>query len=239
MNIKLIKTEKILKNQIKLEGFLDKYILKLPEKSIIVITSKIIAVMENRIKPETENLRELIRQEADFIANEPNQYGNYIAMKYNAFIGKAGIDQSNGNGDYILLPKDPQKSARKIYKYLSQKFKTKDFGVIITDSRSMPLRRGVFGVAIGFYGFALLNSYIGKEDLFGRKLKIEKANVVDSLAIGAVLAMGEGCEQTPLALITDIDFVCFNQNYPTKTELKEFYVSLDEDIFHQFYTNFK
>lgn len=238
MKITSIKTEKVTQNSTKLVDFLDKYIDHLEEKSIIVITSKIISIMENRVELASKDIDLLIEKEADYISNTPNKYNRFLTIKNHAFISAAGIDQSNGNGLFVLLPKNPQKTAYDIYNHFLGKFKTKQFGVLITDSRSMPLRLGAAGVAIGFWGFAPLNSYIDQPDIFGRKLRFEQANVVDSLATAAVLVMGEGQEQTPLAIIEDSDFVKFNPNYPTKKELNEFYVTLDDDIFHQFYGDF-
>lgn len=239
MIIKTIKTEKIVNNKIKLEKFLDKYIKDLKENSVIAFSSKVISIMEGRVVSKNENKDKLIAQEADYISSKENKYGRRTTIKYHALVSGAGIDESNGNGDYILLPSSPQKTAKKIYNYLDKRFKMQKFGVIICDSRSMPLRCGASGVAIGFWGFPPLKSYIGKEDLFGRKLQFERANIVDALATAAVLAMGEGNEQTPIALIKNFKNIDFNKKKPTNKELKDFYLSLDDDIFHQFYDCFK
>lgn len=239
MQIHPISTEKILPNQIKVEEFLDKYIKSLKENSIVAISSKVIAIMENNVVEKTADKKKLIRKEADFIANKPNYIGQYTTFKFNALISAAGIDQSNGNGLYILLPKNPQKTAKEIYKFLSKKFKIKNFGVIITDSRSNVLRIGATGIAIGFWGFSPLKNYIGTKDLFGRKFEVEQENILDGLASAANLILGEGAEQTPIAIIDDINFIKFSENKPTKKELDYFYVSLEEDIFHQFYRHMK
>lgn len=239
MNIKSIKTQKITVGENTLEKFLDDYIIDIKENSVIAVTSKVISLIENRVAPLTADLDKLIHEEADYIGKDKNRYDRYTTIKFNALVSGAGIDQSNGNGSYILLPKNPQKTAEYIYDYLFKKFNICDFGVIITDSRSMPLRVGASGVAIGFWGLAPLKDYVGTEDIFGRKLQFEKANVVDALAAAAVLVMGEGNEQTPLAVIENLNFIDFKKASPTQTELKEFYISLDEDIFHQFYDNFR
>ena len=111
------------------------------------------------------------------------------------------------------------------------KFKLKNLGVLITDSTTAPLRWGVKGIAIAHSGFSALNDYVGKPDLLGRKLKVTKVNVVDALAAAAVLTMGEGNEQMPLALIEDIPFVQFQDRNPTKKELEELRISLDDDLY--------
>ena len=140
-----------------------------------------------------------------------------------------GIDESNGNGYYILWPKDPQKTANEARKYLARKFGLKKVGVIITDSKITPLRWGVTGSAIVHSGFAPLNNYIGDKDIFGRELKFTKTNIMDGLGAAAVMIIGEGNEQTPLAVIEDVPFVRFQQRNPTRKELAEVRITMMED----------
>jgi len=121
----------------------------------------------------------------------------------------AGIDESNSNGFYILHPKDLQETANKIRIYLCKRFKLKNVGVLITDSKTTPLRWGTTGVALAHSGFLALNDYIDTPDIFGRKLKVTKVNISDGLAAAAVLVIGEGREQTPLAIISETASVKF------------------------------
>lgn len=62
-----------------------------------------------------------------------------------------------------------------------------------------------------------------------------KANVMDALAVAAVLVMGEGDEQTPLAVITDADFVEFEDKNPSKQELKDLSINIDDDLYGEFF----
>jgi F420-0:gamma-glutamyl ligase len=108
-------------------------------------------------------------------------------------------------------------------------FGVKNLGVIITDSTARPLHYGTEGVCIAFSGFATMNDYRGKPDLFGRPFKVSISNVADALASAAVLVMGEGTEQTPIAIVEDIPFVNFQDHDPTPEELKAFFVPIKED----------
>ena len=233
MKIKPIKTHKILPFKESLFEILDRYVVLMPEKSILVITSKIVAVCEGRVVKISEaEKHNLIKKEAEFyLPPEANRYGMSLTIKRNVLAVTAGIDESNGNGYYILWPNDPQKSANGVRHYLEERFGSKDFGVIITDSKTTPLRWGVTGIAIAHSGFEALNNYIGKPDIFGRKLKVTKVNVMDGLAAAAVLVMGEGNEQTPLAVIDDLLFVNFTGGDPSEEELKGLHISIDEDIY--------
>jgi F420-0:gamma-glutamyl ligase len=65
-----------------------------------------------------------------------------------------------------------------------------DLGVILTDSRCTPLRRGTTGISIGFYGFDALPDYRGRPEIFGRPLGVTLANQADAMEAAAVGLMG-------------------------------------------------
>lgn len=235
MNIISIKTHKILPNE-NLFEILDKYLPKLEERSVVAVASKIVGLCEGRVvKIDTSNPNkkdELIKKEAQYyIPREFSQYGFTLTINNNLLVGNAGIDESNANGYYCLWPKDPQKSVNEIREYLNKKHKIKNIGVLISDSKTTPLRWGVTGYALAHSGFEALNSYIGKPDIFGRIMKAEKSNIPDSLATSAVSMMGEGNEQQPLAVITDAPFVNFQDRNPTQKELDELKIKLEDDIY--------
>ncbi|MBI2334413.1 coenzyme F420-0:L-glutamate ligase [Candidatus Daviesbacteria bacterium] len=199
------------------------------ENSILAVTSKVVAIGEGRCIPVDKITKDrlAIRESDKYLPRKSAPSGLVMhTIKNNMMIASAGVDESNGKGYYILWPKDPQASAKKIWQFLTKKFKVKNLGVIITDSRLVPLRRGVVGVAIGYFGFKPLRDYRGKKDLFGRKFKMETSNLPDSLASAAVLEMGEGAEQTPLAVISDIPYIKFS---PTFSNIK---IPEKEDMFY-------
>jgi len=242
MKVTPVKTHKITKEDNNLFKVLDTYINDLNEKSVVAVTSKIVSICEGRIVKikSKEQKDELAKKEAEYyLEREYNQYDFMITINNNIMVASAGIDESNGNGYYVLWPEDPQKSANRIRKYLAKKFNLKYIGVIITDSKLSPLRWGVTGVALSHSGFRALNNYIGKPDIFGRKLKAEKTNVADSLATAAVLTMGEGKEQKPIAIIEDLDFVTFQAKNPTKKEIGGLKIALEDDVYASLITSVK
>src|SRR3989344_1962375 len=164
-----------------------------------------------------------------YLPRKLNKYGVMLTINRNILAPSAGIDVSNAEGHYILCPKHRQKTANDRRAYLCNKYRLKKLGVIITDSRTLPLRWGTIGVCLAYSGFKPLNDYIGKKDLFGRELKVTQSNIADSLAVAAVLAIGEGAEQTPIAVIEDIPFVQFKFGNPTKKELDLFNVDMKKD----------
>jgi dihydrofolate synthase / folylpolyglutamate synthase len=199
MLIKPIKT-RIFKEGENLFEFICKYFKKIPEKSVIVVTSKIVALSERRTV-SIENIKEkekLIKRESQIAI--PTKYV-WLTIKDGMAMSSAGIDESNADGKLILLPKDSFKSASSLRKKLMQKYEVKDLGIVVTDSSIMPLRAGVVGAALGHGGFRGIKDYRRKSDIFGRQLEFSSVNIADSLAASAVLLMGEGREKQPLAII--------------------------------------
>jgi dihydrofolate synthase / folylpolyglutamate synthase len=233
MNITAIKTEKILPNQTTINTILQKNIHTLAEYSIVVITSKIVSMCEGSVLKKTDqNKSELAQHEADlYIPHTKSKYDVTLTIKNNLLIPTAGIDESNSNGHFVFWPKNPQKSANNAREFLKNHFSIKHVGVIISDSKTSPLRWGTTGTSIAYSGFDALNDFIGKPDIFGRQLTMTKVNVVDALAGSAVLTMGESDEQTPLAIISDIPFVHFQDRNPTEKELLDLHISIEDDVY--------
>lgn len=245
MNITPVKTKKITTVDNNIISILDQYLPEIKEKSIVAITSKIISITQGRlVKMDRRNQRDkkdkLIEEEAQYyLPRSENKFDVALTITRNNLVASAGIDESNGNGSYILWPADPQKSANDIRGYLKKRFSLINVGVITTDSKTTPLRWGVTGFALSYSGFSPLRNYIGKEDLFGRKFQYEMLNVADSLAASATLVMGEGAEQTPLAIMTDIQNIVFQDQNPTEEELSSLKISLEEDLYSPFLRNVK
>lgn len=207
--------------------------IRLTEKSIFVFASKIVAIGQGRcLKIRSIEKDKLIKIEADFYIerNEVPKGKVMLTIKNNTLIPSSGIDESNGQGYYILWPKNPYQAAQKIYQFIKKHYHLKNFGIIIADSHTTPKRWGTMGIAIAYYGFYPLRDYRGKKDIFGRKLKITQSNVADSLATAAVVTMGEGKEQTPIAIIKNVKNIKFQEFDPTKDNPLE--IEEKEDIYY-------
>lgn len=224
MLVKPIKT-RVFQEGESLLDFINKYIKKLPEKSVLIITSKIVALAEKRtVIIKNKNTREeLIRSESQWMKR--TKY-TWLTIKDGVVMSSAGIDESNANGKLILLPKDSFQTATDLRKKLQKKHDIKHLGVLITDSRLMPLRAGVTGMALGYAGFRGLKNYINTPDIFGRKFHFSKTDIADSLATAATLTMGEGDEQQPLAMITNAPIIFTN-----KINKAELYIDIREDMY--------
>ncbi|MEY4548700.1 MAG: hypothetical protein RL685_4895 [Pseudomonadota bacterium] len=232
MRTRALQTHVIPPNERDLFGILDRYVAELPERSVLAITSKIVAICEGRVRPMAGTDKQaLIAEEAERYLPPDPRYGVCLTLKQGLLIATAGIDESNADGWYVLWPSDAQRSAHAIRAHLAARHGLTELGVVITDSRSTPIRPGVTGVALAHSGFLALNDYVGKEDLFGRPLRMTKVNVMDALAASAVLVMGEGSECTPLAVIDELPFVSFRASSPTAEEVARLRIAPEDDLY--------
>lgn len=221
MKIKSIHTRLFQEGE-KLEWFILEHIPKLKDGSIIVVTSKIVALAEGRTA-NPEEKEKIILRESEWAV--PTKYV-WLTIKDGMFMAAAGIDESNAEGRLILLPKDSFKAAAQLRRALLKRYKVKRLGVLITDSRVLPLRAGVAGVALGYAGFIGIKDYRGSADLFGRKLKMTRVDIADSLATAAVLLMGEGNERKPLAIVEDAPV-----KFSARVSRKELVIPVADDLY--------
>ena len=186
--------------------------------NVVVVSSKVIAIHEGRCKQASEVKKDaLVRAEADVYVKEADTRWR-ICLKHSALLPSAGIDETNANGYFVLLPERPQASAVALRKFLQETYDVQDIGVIIADSHSMPLRYGTIGIALGWAGIEPIAHFSGKPDIFSRPAEYTRINVADSLAVAGVFATGELAEQTPVAVVQDAPYATFTDR-DTSAEL--------------------
>ena len=236
MKVTALKTELITAGATELLPLLGRVINDLEEGSVIAVTSKIVSLCESRVVPfDQVDKDELVVRESDlYLPARLSKYGHHFTITNNTLIPMAGVDESNGGGQYVLWPKDAQATANQVRAWAKQKFALGQVGVVITDSTCHPLRRGTNGIMLAYSGFRALNDYVGQPDLFGRPFTVSQADVAGGLAAAAVLQMGEGAEQTPIAILTELPFVHFQDRDPTAEELATVIIPLEEDLFAPF-----
>ena len=93
------------------------------------------------------------------------------------------------------------------------------------------MRRGVTGITLGWCGFEPLYSYVNKPDIYGNLMHVTQSNILDALATAAVFVMGEGSEQTPLAIISGAPKISFVARPPSEREEKNVTISMAEDLY--------
>jgi coenzyme F420-0:L-glutamate ligase/coenzyme F420-1:gamma-L-glutamate ligase len=120
-------------------------------------------------------------------------------------MANAGIDHSNVAADdgverVLLLPVDPDASARRLREQLTRTYGV-PIGVVISDSFGRPWRKGTVGVAIGAAGLPSLVDKRGDPDLFGRELLVTEIGFADEIAAAAGLVMGQADEAIPMVVV--------------------------------------
>lgn len=227
MKILAIKTRKLLPPKDDLFAVLEGLLPALNEGDIVCIASKVVAIHQGRTREISNDKfqisnekREIILREAEWVDDSETPF---LTIRNGQFIPFAGMDESNGNGYYVLWPEDPMGIAREILEFLIKRIEKSPspyplpsgargiskLGVIITDSTCLPLRNGTVGTAIGFAGFEPIRDYRGKQDLFGRTMELSRVNVADGLSAAATLVMGEGDESTPVVIIRNAEGIVF------------------------------
>ena len=233
MNVLGIKTPLVRSGESILD-LLDHALGTLHEGDIVAITSKVVSICQQRLIPilDVTSKYALIQHHAQAILAESEAcHGTHLTITCDRLIPSAGIDESNGDGHYVLYPEDLQVTTEALWHHLRKKHGIKNLGVIITDSHITPLRKGVTGTSLSWCGFEPLYDYIGQPDLFNKPLSLTQINLLDALATAAVLVMGEGNEQTPIARIQQAPKITFVDHIPTTAEHQNLKIALADDLF--------
>lgn len=232
-----IKTRIFLPPKDDLFSLIDECVCGLREKDVLVVTSKIVSIAEGRCMPigSKKDFLELRKSESEKYVEgeeaEKNPYG--VSLVHGAFIPNAGIDESNGNGYWTLLPKDPWQSCREIREHVQKKFDISELGVIIVDSFGLPFRKGMLGISLGFSGIDPIVNYAGRKDIFGRTFRAERGNTVDAIASMSALVMGEGDECQPMAIVRDVPGMTLSE----KDWKEDFFIEPEEDVYFPLFKN--
>jgi coenzyme F420-0:L-glutamate ligase/coenzyme F420-1:gamma-L-glutamate ligase len=118
----------------------------------------------------------------------------------------AGVDESNSGGGemVVLLPVDPDASARRLVAAAQKRFGRR-IAVIVTDTFGRPWRQGLVDFALGVAGMDALLDLRGQSDLDGRELHHTILAQADALAAAAGLLMKKG-SAIPAVLVRGYEF---------------------------------
>lgn len=213
-------------DQIDQEGF------QLENFDIIIVASKVISIIEGNqchfesikeVREETKifskrsgldpRFVEMIFREADQVIGAVK--GAVLALKDGSLQANAGVDNSNSGGkNYLItLPKNSIRAAIEIKNYIQEK-KGISIGVIISDSKTHPLRRGTSGFTLGCAGFIPVIDDKGQPDLYGYIMNVTSRALADNLVCGAEILMGETSESTPIIVVRGVEQIFFTDQDP-------------------------
>jgi coenzyme F420-0:L-glutamate ligase / coenzyme F420-1:gamma-L-glutamate ligase len=169
----------------------------LADGDVLVVTSKIVAKVEGRIvaaplDPEERDTarRALVDQEAVRVLARK---GRTLITENRLGIVQAasGVDGSNvEQGELVLLPVDPDASAKALRSALAERLGV-EVAVVITDTMGRAWRNGQIDAAIGASGLRVLHDYAGAVDGQGNELHVTQVAIADELAAAADLVKGK------------------------------------------------
>ena len=157
---------------------------------VVVVAHKVVSKAEGRVERADDELAVILR-EARAIRRRRGDF--VIAETEHGFVcASAGVDHSNvaQNGFVVLLPRDPDASARRMRAALSERFGVAP-AVIVSDSFGRAWRQGTTDVALGAAGLGVLLDLAGERDAVGYELKGTTIAVADEIAGAAELVMGK------------------------------------------------
>ena len=133
--------------------------------------------------------------------------GRLLCVTRHGFVcANAGVDQSNASedaGELVLLPEDPDGSARRLRAGIEAALGVRP-AVVIADSFGRAWRLGQTDVAVGAAGIVPLDQWIGRPDGFGRDLRVTSIAVADGVAAAADLARAKDSLE-PAVLVHGLD----------------------------------
>jgi coenzyme F420-0:L-glutamate ligase / coenzyme F420-1:gamma-L-glutamate ligase len=173
---------------------------------VLVVTSKIVSKSEGNLVEVPREGDERAAAKTEILAAETARVvaarpGVRIVATHHGFVmAAAGIDASNVDASHlVLLPKDPDASARALRSDLRERYGL-DVVIIISDTMGRPWRTGLTDVALGVAGMDPIRDYRGEHDPYGNELSITQMSPADELCGAAELVKGK-YDQVPVAVI--------------------------------------
>jgi coenzyme F420-0:L-glutamate ligase/coenzyme F420-1:gamma-L-glutamate ligase len=170
---------------------------------VVVISSKIVSKAEGRMIAARDREDAITSQTVREVARRERADGSVLRIVENPLglvMAAGGVDASNTPpGTVLLLPEDPDASARRIRRGLHARFGVRP-SVLLTDTSGRPWRHGVADIAIGAAGVAVLEDLRGGVDSYGTPLTATVMASADELAAAAELVKGKAAG-LPVAVV--------------------------------------
>jgi coenzyme F420-0:L-glutamate ligase/coenzyme F420-1:gamma-L-glutamate ligase len=182
---------------------------------ILLITSKIVSKAEGRRILAADREQAITDETVRVVASRehPNGVTRIVENRLGLVMAAAGVDSSNTEeGTVLLLPVDPDASARALREGLRARFGI-SVAVIITDTVGRPWREGQTDIAIGAAGIRVVDDLRGRTDASGRPLTVTIAAVADELAGAADLVKGKSSGR-PVAIVRGLRSLLTEEDGP-------------------------
>lgn len=193
----------------------------------VVVTSKIVSKAEGRLAQAADREDAITRETVRVVASRGST--RIVETRHGFVMAAAGVDASNtANGTVLLLPEDPDASARRIRADLVRDSDCV-LAVVVTDTAGRPWRNGLVDIALGAARIVTSIDYRGKTDTFGNPLEMTVTAVVDEIAAAADLVKGK-LSRVPIAVLRGLGHLLAAEDGPGVRSLIR---KSDEDLFRQ------
>lgn len=167
----------------------------LAEGDVVVVTSKIVSKAEGRVVA-ADDREDAVTAETVRVVATRERPGlpplRIVENRLGLVMAAAGVDASNTpEGTVLLLPEDPDASARRIRAALRTRLGVDRLGVVVTDTAGRPWRDALVDIAIGAAGIQVVDDLRGGVDAHGRPLSVTVTAVVDEVASASELVRGK------------------------------------------------
>ena len=170
----------------------------LRDGDVLLVTSKIVSKAEGRVVRADDREAAIDAETVRVVARRGRT--RIVENRQGLVMAAAGVDASNTpSGTVLLLPEDPDASARVLRKRLRELTGTR-IAVVITDTFGRPWRNGLTDVAIGAAGLDVLEDHRGRTDSHGNELALTVTATADELAAAADLVKGKASGR-PVAVV--------------------------------------
>ncbi|WP_069386245.1 coenzyme F420-0:L-glutamate ligase [Cellulosimicrobium cellulans] len=176
----------------------------LAEGDVVVVTSKVVSKAEGRVVAAADREQAITDETVRVVATRerPGQPPlRIVENRLGLVMAAAGVDASNTpEGTVLLLPVDPDASARALRAALRERFGVDRLAVVVTDTMGRAWRDGLVDVAIGAAGIAVVDDLRGGVDAHGRPLSVTVTAVADEIAAASELVRGKA-DGRPVAVV--------------------------------------
>jgi coenzyme F420-0:L-glutamate ligase/coenzyme F420-1:gamma-L-glutamate ligase len=169
----------------------------LGDGDVVVVTSKVVSKAEGRVRPGDRD--SALAEETRRVVARRGQT-RIVRNRLGLTMAAAGIDASNvAAGSIVLLPEDPDASARELRTRLLERT-GRNVGVVVTDTAGRAWRHGQTDIAVGAAGIVVAEDFGGREDAYGNPLAVTLTALADEIASAAELSQGK-LTARPIAVV--------------------------------------
>lgn len=164
-------------------------LVDLSDGDVVVVTSKVVSKSEGRLVAGETRDEAIAAETVRVVARRGPT--TIVRTRHGLTMAAAGVDNSNVEvGTLVLLPVDPDASARRLRTAIAERTAL-NVAVVITDTAGRAWREGQTDIAIGAAGLTVLDDHAGRVDPHGNPLAVTAPAVADEIAGMAELASGK------------------------------------------------